>query len=250
VEQNFGASFGMYNNYMLVRPFPSLRILFTSPSLDLPGMVQAPIMDKLGGSARVRHELSQALEDGREVTAKVRWKTNAQEESQDRWIFFTPLIGKKGEIGVWMAILEDDIPDAMERVQQTRSSRPNFGTTSPIPEEDDVEGTTGHEMVPLHHTIQTPGFREQLARAGSNASAVSTSPRSPSLEFDQRSKAPSISGMTIDTVLSDGDGEFLTLEERLRRKRERDMHMMLENPGIPIRKTYKSLSPDTFINAD
>ncbi|MCJ1392613.1 hypothetical protein MMC18_005483 [Xylographa bjoerkii] len=251
VEQNFGASIGMYNNYMLVRPFPSLRILFTSPSLNLPGMVQAPIMDKLGGSARVRHELSQALEDGREVTAKVRWKMNEQEESQDRWIFFTPLIGKKGEIGVWMAILEDDIPDAMERVQQTKSSRPKFGTTSPIPEEDDVAEPIGHEMVPLHHTVQTPGYREQLARAGSSASVVSTtSPRSPSLEFDQRSKAPSISGMTIDTVLSDGDGEFLTLDERLRRKRERDMHMMLENPGIPLRKTYKSLSPDTFINAE
>ena len=236
---------------MLVRPFPSLRILFTSPSLDLPGMVQAPIMDKLGGSARVRNELSQALEDGREVTAKVRWKTNEHEESQDRWIFFTPLIGKKGEIGVWMAILEDDIPDAMERVQQTKSVKRNFGTTSPIPEEYDVEEPRGNEMVPLHQTVQVPVHREQLARAGSAASAVSTtSPRSPSLEFDRKSKAPSISGMTIDTILSDGDGEFLTLDERLRRKRERDMHMMLENPGIPIRKTYKSLSPDTFINAD
>ncbi|MCJ1321535.1 hypothetical protein MMC15_006880 [Xylographa vitiligo] len=251
VEQNVGASIGMYHNYMLVRPFPSLRILFTSPSLDLPGMVQAPIMDKLGGSARVRNELSQALEDGREVTAKVRWKTNEHEESQDRWIFFTPLIGKKGEIGVWMAILEDDIPDAMERVQQTKSVKRNFGTTSPIPEEYDVEEPRGNEMVPLHQTVQVPIHREQLARAGSAASAVSTtSPRSPSLEFDRKSKAPSISGMTIDTILSDGDGEFLTLDERLRRKRERDMHMMLENPGIPIRKTYKSLSPDTFINAD
>ena len=236
---------------MLVRPFPSLRILFTSPSLDLPGMVQAPVMDKLGGSARVRHELSQALEDGREVTAKVRWKTNEQEESQDRWIFFTPLIGKKGEIGVWMAILEDDIPEAMERVQQTKSTRRNFGTTSPIPEEYDVEEPMGNEIVPLHQTHQLPLHREQLARAGSAASAVSTtSPRSPSLEFDRKSKAPSISGMTIDTILSDGDGEFLTLDERLRRKRERDMHMMLENPGIPLRKTYKSLSPDTFINAE
>ncbi|MCJ1378672.1 hypothetical protein MMC17_001771 [Xylographa soralifera] len=250
IEHNIGASIGMYNNYMLVRPFPSLRILFTSPSLDLPGMVQAPIMDKLGGSARVRHELSQALEDGREVTAKVRWKTNEQEESQDRWIFFTPLIGKKGEIGVWMAILEDDIPDAMERVQQTKSIRRNFGTTSPIPEEHDAAEPTGNEMVPSHQTTHIPVQREQLARAGSTASAVSTSPRSPSLEFDRKSKAPSISGMTIDTILSDGDGEFLTLDERLRRKRERDMHMMLENPGIPTRKTYKSLSPDTFINAE
>ncbi|MCJ1282171.1 hypothetical protein MMC26_001494 [Xylographa opegraphella] len=251
MEQTIGASIGLYNNYMLVRPFPSLRILFTSPSLDLPGMVQAPIMDKLGGSARVRHELSQALEDGREVTAKVRWKANEHEESQDRWIFFTPLIGKKGEIGVWMAILEDDIPDAMERVQQTKSTRRNFGTTSPIPEEHDLEEPIGNEMVPAHQNIPVPGPRDQLARTGSTASAVSTtSPRSPSLEFDRKSKAPSISGMTIDTILSEGDGEFVTLEERLRRKRERDMHMMLENPGIPLRKTYKSLSPDTFINTD
>ena len=213
-------------------------------------MVQAPVMDKLGGSVRVRHELSQALEDGREVTAKVRWQANEQEESRDRWIFFTPLVGKKGEIGVWMAILEDDIPEAMERVQQTKSGRPNFGTTSPIPEEDDNEELTGQEMVPLHHTVHVSGYRGQLARAGSNASAVSTNPRSPSLEFDQRSKAPSISGMTIDTIVSEGDAELLSLDERLRRKRERDMHMMLDHPGMPLRRTYKSLSPDTFINAD
>ncbi|MCJ1479718.1 hypothetical protein MMC13_008404 [Lambiella insularis] len=251
VEPSPGTSMSMYQNFMLVRPYPSLRILFTSPSLNLPGMIQAPIMDKLGGSIRVRNELTQALEDGREVTAKIRWKTNENEESQDRWIFFTPLIGRKGEIGVWMAILEDDIPEAVEMVQHSRLAKPNFTSTSPIPEEVDSGKPTNHDtVVPVHHTHQIPGYRQHLARNESTTSAVSLGRRSPSLDFDQRSKAPSISGTTIDTLLSDGNGDYLSLEERLRRKRERDTSMMLEHPGMPLRKTYKSFSPDTFVNSD
>lgn len=215
-------------------------------------MIQAPIMDKLGGSVRVRNELTQALEDGREVTAKIRWKVSENEESQDRWIFFTPLIGRKGEIGVWMAILEDDIPEAVVRVQHTKSVKPSFASTSPIPEDQEPESaeSTIRDMVPVHHTSQVPGFRQELARHESTTSVTSFARSSPSLDFDQRSKAPSVSGMTIDTILSDGDGEYLSLEERLRRKRERDTSMMLENPGFSIRKTYKSFSPDTFINSD
>src|SRR5271154_4898957 len=59
--------------YLLVRPYPALRILFASPSQQLPGILQSPFLNKIGGSDRVREELIASLADGRGVTAKVRW---------------------------------------------------------------------------------------------------------------------------------------------------------------------------------
>lgn len=226
---------------MLVRPYPSLRILFTSPSLSLPGMVQTPIMDKLGGSSRVRYELTQALELGREVTAKVRWKSNADEEPQDRWIFFTPLVGSKGDIGVWMAILEDDIPETMERVQPVKppvKSR-SFGTTSPIPEVSEPGDFDILESEPqsVGENVMYRHSRQMSGPTDLNPSLGRSSP-------SQRS----ISERTINTVMSNtngGDG-IQSLEERLRKKRERDMAMMVD----PSRRTYKSLSPESIIHTN
>ncbi|KAA6411941.1 MAG: white collar [Lasallia pustulata] len=103
---------GFYAHYMLVRPHPSLRILFAAPSLRVPGLVQSPIMDKIGGSPRVRDELAQALAAGRGVTARIRWISRAGEEGRQRWIHFTPLLRKDGHIGVWVVILIDDDDDA------------------------------------------------------------------------------------------------------------------------------------------
>lgn len=77
---------GIYENYLLVRPYPSLRVLFASPALRVPGISQSPFMDKIGGSPRVREELTQALADGRGVTAKVKWVTKGDVEGRNRWI--------------------------------------------------------------------------------------------------------------------------------------------------------------------
>jgi hypothetical protein len=108
VSRPSGKLSGIYENYLLVRPFPSLRILFASPSLRVPGILQSPFMAKIGGSSRVREELTQALADGRGVTAKVRWVSKNDSEGRNRWIHCTPLIGSNGAIGVWMVIIVDD----------------------------------------------------------------------------------------------------------------------------------------------
>ncbi|KAK0342415.1 hypothetical protein LTR02_017189, partial [Friedmanniomyces endolithicus] len=98
--------------YLLVRPAPSLRILFTSPSLRVPGILQSPFLHRIGGSPRVRTDLSAALSEGRGVTAKIRWLTKADEsgdgEGRPRWIHCTPLLGHSGAVGVWMIILVDE----------------------------------------------------------------------------------------------------------------------------------------------
>ncbi|KAL2444636.1 hypothetical protein ABEF95_017134 [Exophiala dermatitidis] len=99
---------GIYQHYMLVRPYPSLRILFASPSQRLPGVLQSPFLNKIGGSNRVREELRAAFAEGRGVTAKVRWITRSDDQGKNKWIHCTPLVGAGGQIGVWMVVIVDD----------------------------------------------------------------------------------------------------------------------------------------------
>ncbi|KAF2109141.1 hypothetical protein BDV96DRAFT_502953 [Lophiotrema nucula] len=115
--KNEGRLSGVYKHYILLRPYPSLRILFTSPSLRVPGILQSRFLDRIGGSNRVRQSLEEALADGsRGVTAKIRWLSSANsnlnedrgDEGRPRWIHCTPLLGKSGAVGVWMVVLVDD----------------------------------------------------------------------------------------------------------------------------------------------
>ncbi|KAI0145036.1 hypothetical protein BJ166DRAFT_471061 [Pestalotiopsis sp. NC0098] len=101
---------GVYEHYLLVRPYPSLRILFASPRLRVPGMLQSNLMSRIGGSQKVREAIAQAFADGNGVTAKVRWTTR-QGADRGRWMHCTPLLGSNGAVGVWMVVLVDDEQD-------------------------------------------------------------------------------------------------------------------------------------------
>lgn len=63
----------IFENYLVVRPYPSLRILFASPSLRVPGTLQSRLMPRIGGSRRIHQELEHAFATGQSVTAKVMW---------------------------------------------------------------------------------------------------------------------------------------------------------------------------------
>ncbi|KAK5136224.1 hypothetical protein LTR08_003831 [Meristemomyces frigidus] len=119
---------GVYHNYLLIRPAPSLRILFTSPSLRVPGILQSPFLNRIGGSSRVRSDLAAALGEGRGVTAKIRWLTKADEdgegEGRPRWIHCTPLLGHSGAVGVWMVVLVDEEGSTAAHVAAGRRFRP------------------------------------------------------------------------------------------------------------------------------
>ncbi|KAK5627289.1 hypothetical protein RRF57_003004 [Xylaria bambusicola] len=115
----------MIDHYLLVRPFPSLSILFVSPSLRVPGILQTPFMSRIGGAQSTRDTITQAFKDGNGVTIKVRWLTRPitagrsanitatttttlnPDQGRSRWVHTTPLFGVNGAIGVWMVILVD-----------------------------------------------------------------------------------------------------------------------------------------------
>jgi hypothetical protein len=140
--------------YLLIRPAPSLRILFVSPSLRVPGILQSRFLDRIGGSSRVRDSLSEALADGsRGVTAKIRWLSTSTadldvdraEEGRPRWIHCTPLLGQSGSVGVWMVVLVDDekSSSATRRFRQAPPVASNLRqrqhSISPSPYENDFE---------------------------------------------------------------------------------------------------------------
>jgi hypothetical protein len=127
---------GIFENYLLVRPYPSLRVLFSSPSLRVPGILQSPFMNKIGGSQRVRDELTQALADCRGVTARVRWISKRDVEGYNRWIHCTPLLGSNGAVGVWMIVIIDDETQqpTWKKFKQAPPVDPRYGRSVPFNE--------------------------------------------------------------------------------------------------------------------
>jgi hypothetical protein len=101
---------GVYQNYLLVRPYPSLRITFTSPSLRIPGLAQSRFMTRIGGPEHLRESILEALQEGVSVTAKVSWLASAGNTGvgaasavgKPRWVHCTPLLGSDYRVGVWM----------------------------------------------------------------------------------------------------------------------------------------------------
>ena len=136
--------------YLLIRPHPSFRILFASPTLRVPGVLQSPFLDRIGGSSRVRDELSSALAEGRGVTAKVRWISKADEDGRNRWIHCTPLLGSNGQIGVWMVVLIDDDQELSRRWKQAPPVAPHRGKMYTSPRDSQDRVAVGGEPVAGH----------------------------------------------------------------------------------------------------
>lgn len=273
-------SCGYYAHYLLVRPYPTLRILFAAPSLRVPELVQSPIMDKIGGSVRVRDELLQALAAGRGVTARIRWISRADDEGRRRWIHFTPLLRKDGQIGVWVVILVDD--EEMQTCSATDS--PNLD----LQRETETTFPSVASPMLLRHPERSPNrvppvtvtppivpARDHHVKISWSGPEVAPELRRPSLQWvpEKKSESPlddTVSVMTIDSSntamtgatgysgmsgeTADDEVTFDSLEERLRKKRARDARRMGARAGedglLTGRRTYKSLSPYSFMEAE
>jgi len=147
---------GVYQNYVLVRPYPSLRITFTSPSLRVPGLCQSKLEDHIGGPEHIRDSLMEALAQGIGVTAKVSWLTRVSRpgtrsdtpmvddgasiatadldiiEGKARWIHCTPLTGSDGKVGVIMIVMVDK-QDAARSLSSASGTLAIGGPVGPAP---------------------------------------------------------------------------------------------------------------------
>ncbi|KAH6669107.1 hypothetical protein F5X68DRAFT_176087 [Plectosphaerella plurivora] len=169
---------GVYTHYLLVRPYPSLRILFASPSLRVPGILQSPFLSKIGGSDRVRDGITQALASGQGVTAKIRWMPRsgaASTEGRPRWIHCTPLLGSNGAVGVWMVVLVDEETDEA-RSRAPQAPPVNYGMRpsrhDPAMDLDDDLSLSGFAAMNGYHegVDSRPGSRQTwLSQAQSYA---------------------------------------------------------------------------------
>ena len=261
--------------YLLVRPYPSLRVLFASSELEAVGVTQRPLTSLIGGSARVRQHLTNALEIGRKVTAKVVWKCGDGEEDRLCWIHCTPLLGANNVIGVWMIILVD-----------TDESIDNEDMTKPptvVPDYDSFAGSTySAAITPWDHRIPTQSIgglsSTGRTRVRSPSSGQTSLSSSRDVEYRNGSRRnlgdfalahhfqgtqASSGGDPISLYRSKADTPALPLRDEMQPKTrkqgqssqltagtklpinlpgdERNQDLKLDNPMG--RRTYKSLSP-------
>lgn len=121
-----------------MRPYPSLRITFTSPALRIPGLLQTRLLDRIGGPPHIREGILDALAHGTSVTAKIAWLTSPASSDPDsgpapgkpRWIHCTPLLGSDERVGVWMIVMveNEEVTGQLNRHVET----PLSGMVSPV----------------------------------------------------------------------------------------------------------------------
>ncbi|KAJ9653251.1 hypothetical protein H2198_007554 [Neophaeococcomyces mojaviensis] len=114
---------GIYDSFMLFRPYPSLRIVFVSPKLrKLGNVLQTPLLSHVAAPGGVLNGLTESLKAGVPVSAKLhfmpergvkregtRLKNGTKHEDGKNgkaiWVSCTPLLGSDERIGVWMCVV-------------------------------------------------------------------------------------------------------------------------------------------------
>jgi hypothetical protein len=192
----------------------------------------------------VRDELSQALAQGRSVTAMVRWVTKPGDRGRNRWIAFTPLVGSHKQIGVWIAVLVDDELEDHERSRQAPPVKFRAGAANrrPAPKKPAPPTTEKPSVAPI-----TPKF---VDTTNEKHLVVPDRPVPPPKEPAVSPPQSVSTDRPATSIDSEIDGSYETLEERLRKKRERDAARLLRQPDAFVKPTYKSLSPYAFMNND
>ncbi len=174
--------------YLLLRPHPSLRIIFVSPALRIPGLLQSPFLSRIGGPAHVREGLTSAFANGEDITAKVTWLPQGRPDattdgeftslasrpgsgrrdthpnnpasysrsehdgSRTRYISCTPLLGSDDKVGVWMVVMVE-----------------NETVTGSLPSRTNAITRYGSTYTGNNHTIQQPHEHQpQLSQQNDN----------------------------------------------------------------------------------
>ncbi|KAH0843299.1 non-specific serine/threonine protein kinase [Fonsecaea pedrosoi] len=118
---------GVYDSYILVRPAPSLRIVFVSSVLRrrVGNIIQHPFLSHVAAPTNTLKGLKESFSVGVPVSAKINLLLEAgnqphgtatrsggrlQDAGQGRvcWISATPLLGGDDKVGVWMIVVVEN----------------------------------------------------------------------------------------------------------------------------------------------
>ncbi|ETN36446.1 uncharacterized protein HMPREF1541_08724 [Cyphellophora europaea CBS 101466] len=113
---------GVYDSYMLIRPAPSLRIIFVSAKLQKAvKTVQSPFLSHVAAPSRTLSGLKESFIAGMPVSAKINFMAQSGERrdgvkidtsykhedgknGKAYWISATPMLGSDDLPGVWMVV--------------------------------------------------------------------------------------------------------------------------------------------------
>jgi PAS domain S-box-containing protein len=117
---------GIYKKYVLIRPYPSLRVVFASPFAQTLGKLeQNPFLSHIAAPMTTLSGLKDSFQSGIAVTAKVAIRSHASEarngtvtakwgrkggpveHGETCWISATPLLDSNAQVGVWMVVIVD-----------------------------------------------------------------------------------------------------------------------------------------------
>ena len=126
--------------YIMVTPYPTLRITFASPALRDAALPRTSFLNRIRGPRHVRQSIQSALCYGNSFTAKISWLPDAVSSTTDAnwstateavtepqhgspqhsnisarrtrelrskplWIHCTPLLGSERKVGIWMVVM-------------------------------------------------------------------------------------------------------------------------------------------------
>lgn len=182
--------------YLLVRPYPSLRITFTSPALRIPGLLQSRFLDRIGGAPHIREGILSAMSSGIGVTAKITWIPTttesatrggsmssrdghqhtrntsgygAEAEGKHRWVHCTPLIGSDEKVGVWMVVMvESETITGSIHSQQQQQYHNSSANLAYAPDRGNVTS-------PVYASTSNKLYNQYLRREGRNDSLLASS---------------------------------------------------------------------------
>ena len=150
---------GIYQKYLLIRPYPSLRIVFVSQAMrKMAQLQQRPFLSHVAAPAVTLAGLRESLETGTPVTGKValmpkggkregtasgKWgrKTDDAPERLGRpcWISATPLLDSEDKVGVWMVVVVDRVGGTAHLERMVGSGQEEASSKSTQEEKEKVQ---------------------------------------------------------------------------------------------------------------
>ena len=169
---------GIYKKYVLIRPYPSLRIIFVSPAAKSLGKLQQrPFLSYVAAPPATLEGLRESFESNISVTAKIsimgqagkereglrtgRWGRRGEDPSEKGkvcWISATPLRDGEGTVGVWMVVIMDKASVASNTGRRVEEMSMKEDTTDATQAKDSTAGDVPIKPKPVGETTEASNY--------------------------------------------------------------------------------------------